>query len=299
MNCEEYLLLISGHLDGANSELEERCLQEHLQTCPSCRALLAQMEENDALLKRSAAVPPADLTDRIMREVRKEKQAAASRKKRWIPVAASGLAAAALLGLVVWGGLPFFNTSKDSALPDNKMRYNGFVSTEAAEADGVLFEAAAETGSAEDVESPVEVAVPDLPAYRDLTTTANTTEGTAVKGSAGSYSTATPMLIVWNAAEPDTLAAYEPEELSEYAPLREDWTPSLFSRYQAVIPVLRTSDRISPADGFVITVYTVPYETMTEVFDTCVGVYETAVYYPASFAPEECSVVLINTNESD
>lgn len=80
MNCDEYLPLISGHLDGVNSEIEERRLQEHLETCEACRVLLSQMEQNDALLQ-SAATPPADLTDRIMNAVRKEKRTA---KKRWI-----------------------------------------------------------------------------------------------------------------------------------------------------------------------------------------------------------------------
>lgn len=296
MNCEEYLLLISGRLDGANSEFEERCLQEHLQTCASCRALLSQMEENDALLKNSAAAPPADLTERIMREVRKEKQAASSRKKRWIPIAASGLAAAALLSLVVWGNLPITGTSKDSAVAETKYMYAENAPAETAKAEGDMI-ATGETGAVDGIESPVYGSVPELPA--NSTVTADAANGTTLKGSIEHASRTAPMLIVWNAdPAPDALADCTLAELDEYAPLAADLTTSLYARYQAVIPVLRNADEISPADGFAITVYTVPYETMTAVFGECIGVYENAVYYPAALqSTETCSVVLINTND--
>ena len=72
MHCNDYLQLLSGHLDHTNSEKEEKRLQGHLKNCRHCRELLAQMEANDVLLNDEAIVPPADLTDRIMAQVKKE-----------------------------------------------------------------------------------------------------------------------------------------------------------------------------------------------------------------------------------
>lgn len=51
MNCESYLGLLSGHLDGENTPAQERALEAHLQECPACRARLAAMRENDELLR--------------------------------------------------------------------------------------------------------------------------------------------------------------------------------------------------------------------------------------------------------
>lgn len=322
MNCDEYLPLISGHLDGANSGFEERRLQEHLQTCEACRALLSQMEQNDALLKGSAAAPPADLTERIMREVRKEKQPKTSKSKRWIPVAVSGLAAAAVLSLVFWGNLPGLNSSPDAVKA-------GTVETEAAEAVEMLREEAAgplygstsattATLAAIDTpvvtESPVETdasitnaapddvdtteksIVPDFPAYSD--DMINSTEGTSSEIRHITFRPSAPMLIVWGADSMDALADFAPEDLNEYAPLTARLSPSLYERCQAVLPLLREFDTISPAEGYGITVYTVSYETMKAVFNECIGVYENAIYYPVSFtAPDECIVVLVNLSE--
>ena len=72
MNCNDYLPLLGGHLDSMNTAVEEQRLQKHLSACKHCRALLAQMEQTDALLHASKAEPPADLTARIMAQVRKE-----------------------------------------------------------------------------------------------------------------------------------------------------------------------------------------------------------------------------------
>ena len=103
MNCDEALILISGHLDGTNTEAEEKSLREHLETCEDCRRLLRQMEENDRLLRESKAEVPADLKDRIMKEVRGSRK---SKKPFYISVAASGLAVAAMLTLVFVGRGP-------------------------------------------------------------------------------------------------------------------------------------------------------------------------------------------------
>ncbi|MBQ8587438.1 MAG: zf-HC2 domain-containing protein [Oscillospiraceae bacterium] len=107
MNCEEYFHLISSHLDGCNSETEEKQLQQHLKSCENCRAILAQLQENEQLLSQSTVAPPVDLTKRIMKAVRKEPKKK-SKKRFYTSFAAAGLAAAALLALVFFGsnGLP-------------------------------------------------------------------------------------------------------------------------------------------------------------------------------------------------
>lgn len=113
-------------MDGANSEIEERRLQQHLKTCRHCRELLAQMEENDALLASQEAQPPVDLTARIMSQVRKEEKKPHFGKNFLISTAATGLAAAALLAFVVFGNVSLPKTS-DSTM------------------EAVLFDRAAET----------------------------------------------------------------------------------------------------------------------------------------------------------
>ena len=111
MKCNQFFPLLSGHLDGANSEIEERRLQQHLKTCRQCRELLAQMEENDALLASQENRPPVDLTARIMSQVRKEEKKPRFGRNFLISTAATGLAAAALLAFVIWGNVSLPKTS--------------------------------------------------------------------------------------------------------------------------------------------------------------------------------------------
>lgn len=100
MNCEFYAVLLSGHIDGMNTPQEEDALQKHLQSCEHCRELLADMQENDRLLKAQEVQVPSDLTKKIMAEVRKTKK---NKKPFYISLAASGLAAAAVLALAFSG----------------------------------------------------------------------------------------------------------------------------------------------------------------------------------------------------
>lgn len=113
-------------MDGANSEIEERRLQQHLKTCRHCRELLSQMEENDALLASQEVQPPAELTARIMSQVRKEEKKPRFGRSFLISTAATGLAAAALLAFVVWGNVSLPKTS------DSTLKTAFFEETEAA-----------------------------------------------------------------------------------------------------------------------------------------------------------------------
>ncbi len=116
MKCNDYLPLLSGHLDSMNTAVEEQRLQKHLSACKHCRALLAQMEQTDALLHASKSEPPADLTARIMARVRKESKQKSSHKRTILSISAAGLTAAALLAFVFLGDLklPSFRQEKDT-----------------------------------------------------------------------------------------------------------------------------------------------------------------------------------------
>lgn len=100
MNCEDYSVLLSGHLDEMNTPQEEEELQAHLAQCASCRKLLEQMCENDRKMREECPLPPLDLKNRIMAEVHKTKK---SKKPFYISLAASSLAAAAALTVAFSG----------------------------------------------------------------------------------------------------------------------------------------------------------------------------------------------------
>lgn len=106
MDCTESLIYINGHIDGANTEAEEALLQEHLNTCPQCRALLAQYEQLDRQLADVPA-PPADLTKHILAQLPKKRR---RRGLFYFAAPAATIATAAILALAVFGAmnLPVF-----------------------------------------------------------------------------------------------------------------------------------------------------------------------------------------------
>lgn len=110
MQCEDYLLLISGHIDKMNTEAEEAALQAHLEACAECRAVLAQMEAADTALSAARVEPPADLTKRILSGVKKSRRI----PRKFYALTAASLAAAAMLGIFVGGKLPVYQPKKDA-----------------------------------------------------------------------------------------------------------------------------------------------------------------------------------------
>ncbi len=120
MQCDHsYLPLLSGHLDGSNSETEEKRLEKHLKSCRHCRELLQSMEEADLLLVQSIFEPPADLTARIMRAVEQEPKKKKSRKRYYFSTALAGLAAAAVLCFALLGdNLPLLPEKANSSAPE-------------------------------------------------------------------------------------------------------------------------------------------------------------------------------------
>lgn len=80
MTCENALILLSGHLDGVNTQEEETELFAHLQSCAGCRDLLAAFEAADAGIQALEAEPPAGLSERILAAVRQEPR---RQKREW------------------------------------------------------------------------------------------------------------------------------------------------------------------------------------------------------------------------
>lgn len=98
MTCEEALVLLSGHLDGANTPEEEARLEDHLARCPDCRRILDAYSAIDQGILELSEEPPAQLHDRIMAAVAAE---AKPSRRRCVRPAVMGLAAAAVLCLAL------------------------------------------------------------------------------------------------------------------------------------------------------------------------------------------------------
>lgn len=131
MQCEEYLSLLSAHLDGALDAHEEARLQAHLAQCAHCRALLKEWQAQQTALEDVPPMPERLHAD-VMRQVR-----ASERKKRparrWIPLAAGAAAAAAMLTLAVSGVLPMPATksaeregSKAATTAQSEQEFGGY-----------------------------------------------------------------------------------------------------------------------------------------------------------------------------
>lgn len=136
MNCNDYLPLLSGHLDGENSPEEEQRLQAHLAQCANCRARAAGLRTR----RPSAAgrhCRPARRADSLHSGSRRQNTAAAVKKPRrayWGGLA-TGLAAAALVVFTLLGPLKGFaqqkanDTAATAAHGDVVMGYSGNVTS--------------------------------------------------------------------------------------------------------------------------------------------------------------------------
>ena len=71
-NCEHYRQQISQLLDGELPAEQVQTLRTHLRTCPDCRRVYDDFLAIQAAVRDAAAEPPADLTARIMQQVRQE-----------------------------------------------------------------------------------------------------------------------------------------------------------------------------------------------------------------------------------
>lgn len=70
--CEHYRLQISQLLDGELPEAQQQTLRAHLHTCPDCQRVYEDFLTLQTAVRDTAAEPPAELTARIMQQVRHE-----------------------------------------------------------------------------------------------------------------------------------------------------------------------------------------------------------------------------------
>lgn len=94
MNCDDALLLLSGHLDGSNTPEEEAALQAHLSECEACNEMLRAYEEADAGISSLKEPAPAALCADVMAQIKRE--TVKKRRRPWY-----GIAIAAALTLVI------------------------------------------------------------------------------------------------------------------------------------------------------------------------------------------------------
>ncbi|MDR0890154.1 MAG: zf-HC2 domain-containing protein, partial [Oscillospiraceae bacterium] len=122
MNCEEFHGLISGRIDGENTEEENRRLDAHLEACEDCRELLAALTQTQADIFALREAPPADLTQRIMQTVQSapRKRQRNARKSFFFGSAATALVACAVFALIALGKipLPHLADKKDAAVAE-------------------------------------------------------------------------------------------------------------------------------------------------------------------------------------
>ncbi len=69
MCSEDMYLLLSGHLDGANTPEQERKLLAHLEKCEDCRRTLDEYQRIDAGIAGLEEAPPAAFTKQVMDEL--------------------------------------------------------------------------------------------------------------------------------------------------------------------------------------------------------------------------------------
>lgn len=116
MTCEDALALLSGHLDGENTQEEEQALLAHLQVCDECRALLSAFEEADAGVLALEAEPPQGLREQILETVRRERPVRS--RRRMAPWAVPVVSAAAVVAILLGTGIlsqPQLQFTADSA----------------------------------------------------------------------------------------------------------------------------------------------------------------------------------------
>lgn len=324
MSCNDFLPLMSGHIDQINTVQEEQALQEHLASCPSCRSILAQMEHNNRLLKASVVQPPADLTDRIMKNVRSRTKKSRVNKTAIVSSIVSGLTVAAVMSLVFFGKtilLPAKSSDEIHSEFLTAAAENEAVYTEAAEIEenNIAYDAPAEDITEAYVDQGDVAAETETNAPQTSTATEDEsaiyslpepsvefTEDTEQTGSPqkrGPHSEEeislhTPVLIVWNADSEmiSLLSAYEPEinDSTLFADVASGFPATLLSRLSSVLPFADSGDELmAEAAHWIVDVYHVPYDVMTSLFSDCVGQYEVNAYYPPDLQNSDDCIVFV------
>lgn len=106
MTCEQALEAMSAALDGELSAEERKELDEHLNTCPACAALMKELSGQSLLLRQLDCDVPTGLDARILSALPEQPRPAKKGKiihwRRW------GTLAACLI-LALWGGSALTN----------------------------------------------------------------------------------------------------------------------------------------------------------------------------------------------
>lgn len=328
VNCNEYLPLLSGHLDGANSEAEESRLQKHLASCKQCRSLLAQLEQTDAMLLSAKAEPPADLAARIMSQVRNEPKRKKALHRAVRSVCAAGLAAAALLALVFFGDLKLPSRKPEGSA---EAAYSDAESGQGASGDWTeeadfLFrndEMTAEQAENYSItrdygaNAPDTVAAPSAESVTEKGNSLTATESSESLLTLPSLSydasgellhdpesaedagtthrlpygitaseAASPLLVIRGAQAEELSLLYGLSPSEENMTTSSDEADDLYTRLLSALSPQQDS-------ALTITKYLVSYAQFSSIFSDYVGVYETAVYYPAELYDLESCVVLV------
>lgn len=107
MTCEQALEAMSAALDGELSAEERKELDEHLNTCPKCAALMKELSGQSLLLRQLDCDVPAGLDARILSALPEQPRPA--KKGRIIHWRRWGTLAACLI-LALWGGSALTNS---------------------------------------------------------------------------------------------------------------------------------------------------------------------------------------------
>lgn len=103
--CDEQMKrLISGHLDGCNTEKQEATLTAHLQECAECHRLLNEYKAIDSALSELTLSPPAGFSADVMGAISQETPRPPKAKKHSFRYGTMIAAAAAVLILAVSAG---------------------------------------------------------------------------------------------------------------------------------------------------------------------------------------------------
>lgn len=302
MHCEEFVDLISGHIDGINSEIEEARLQEHLQQCEHCRTLLETYRSIDTLIAQEDALPPADLKINIMKAVKAEPKKHRSRKALFMGIS-SGIAAAACLAVIIISIPKLKLTSNDSAAEADAM-YNLNTAMEfyaGGNFDGQKYEVPADTEAAAD-EAIQSTEFRRLPHAEAGDNGMGNAEPSEVADMA-----AAPLLIIWGAApsDIDALTGLAQVEVdlkalpngAVYGTLGD----SLYARLQGCLfdkshGLMEEPNAV--AERITVYSYSVDTNTMNEIAASCSGDYEQAIYYPTDITDEAvCTVFVVELHE--
>lgn len=129
--CSAFVEDLSALLDGELAPAREAELRAHVASCPRCTQQLARLARTDEALRAlPAAEVPADLATRLRARIEEEggrssargrssaargaapSRRATPRRRRWIPLAAGALAAAAALALYLLVARPRVEESR-------------------------------------------------------------------------------------------------------------------------------------------------------------------------------------------